>query len=315
MPDPYPYTKVLIPYDGSPTARRALKFAAALAGEQRDRVGQFTLLRVIAGGYLARHIQNVDLRVTRLAADPAWERIRQHHVDTVVLPDLEEGRRLLTEQGVKATITTRVAEGKVGEVIIKLAEDEGFTAIVMGRRGLSPLKEVLLGSVTRQVLLTARGLTLFVVGQEAAFPADCPFPTVLLPVDGSEASLAAVRQAAALARVWPTCSPMLHLLQVVDVAQITAAMDQAEVLVQRGEEILQHARRLLVEEGLAPLIQDNLRAGDPTRVIIEEADHLHTPLILMGARGLSPLKQLLLGSVSQGVLHGASGCVVGVVYL
>ena len=118
MPDPYPFARVLIPYDGSPTARGALKFAAALAGENRDKVERLTLLRVIAGGYLARHIQNVDLRVTRLEADPTWRRIRQHHLDTTVLPALEEARLVLEEQGVKAEVTTRVAEGKVGEGMI-----------------------------------------------------------------------------------------------------------------------------------------------------------------------------------------------------
>jgi nucleotide-binding universal stress UspA family protein len=50
-------------------------------------------------------------------------------------------------------------------------------------------------------------------------------------------------------------------------------------------------------------------------VVAEEAEKGNYALILMGARGLSPLKQLILGSVSSDVLHRASKSIVGIVYL
>jgi nucleotide-binding universal stress UspA family protein len=49
-------------------------------------------------------------------------------------------------------------------------------------------------------------------------------------------------------------------------------------------------------------------------VIAEEAEHGHYVLILMGARGLSPLKQLILGSVSKDLLYRVSRSIVGIVY-
>jgi hypothetical protein len=51
-----------------------------------NEIQQATLLRVIGGGYLARHIQNVDLRVTRMDQVAAWRRMRQHHLDHEILP-------------------------------------------------------------------------------------------------------------------------------------------------------------------------------------------------------------------------------------
>ena len=56
-------------------------------------------------------------------------------------------------------------------------------------------------------------------------------------------------------------------------------------------------------------------AGKASRVIAGEAEEGHYTLILMGARGLSPLKQLILGSVSNDVLYRVSRSVVGIVYL
>jgi nucleotide-binding universal stress UspA family protein len=156
---PYPFTRILIPYDGSPSAKKGLEWAAHLAYAGGEDVEQVTLLRVIGGAYLARHIQNVDLRVTRMDQVAAWRRVRQHHLDHDILPLLEEGKRSLQEKGVAAPIETLVAEGKVGEEIIRVAEEGGYTTIVIGRRGLSPIKGLLLGSVTRQVLSLAQKMT------------------------------------------------------------------------------------------------------------------------------------------------------------
>jgi nucleotide-binding universal stress UspA family protein len=315
MTQPHPFTRILIPYDGSPSAKKALEWAAHLARAGVDEVEQVTLLRVIGGGYLARHIQNVDLRVTRMDQVPAWRRMRQHHLDHEILPLLEEGKRSLQEKGVVAPIETRVAEGKIGEEIIGLAGEEAYNTIVIGRRGLSPVKGLLLGSVTRQVLSLAQEITVFVVGQEAVFNPDSPISPLLLPVDGSEPSLAAVRQGATLAQSFKDSKPGLTLLHVIDFVLLdTAYAEGNTLLIEEGEKILATSRRSLEEAELQDMVAEKLLAGHPSRVIAEEAEEGHYALILMGARGLSPLKQLILGSVSNDVLYRVSQSIVGIVY-
>ena len=312
---PYPFTRILIPYDGSPSAKKALEWAAHLARAGGDEVEEVTLLRVIGGSYLARHIQNVDLRVTRMDQVAAWRRVRQHHLDHDILPLLEEGKRSLQEQGVLAPIETRVAEGKIGEAIIRVAGEGGYTTIVMGRRGLSPVKGFLLGSVTRQVLSLAQKMTIFVLGLETAFNPKCPISPLLLPVDGSEPSLAAVRQGAALAQSFKDSKPQLTLLHVIDFALLDTAYAEGNAsLMEEGEKILATSRRILEEAGLQGVVAEKFLAGQPTRVIAEEAEEGHYALILMGARGLSLVKQLLLGSVSSDVLQRVSRSIVGIVY-
>ncbi len=311
----YPYTRILIPYDGSPSAQKALEWAAHLARAGGDEVEQVTLLRVIGGSYLARHIQNVDLRVTRMDQVAAWRRVRQHHLDHDILPLLEEAKQALAEKGVVAPIETRVAEGKIGEEIIRVAGEEGYNTIVIGRRGLSPVKGLLLGSVTRQVSSLARKMTVFVVGQEVACDADCPISPLLLPVDGSEPSLAAVRQGTTLAQGFRGGQPRLSLLHVIDVAKVTASLGETSALMSEGERILADSHHTLLEAGYQGMVEDKLQVGDPPRVVAEEAEKGNYALILMGARGLSPLKQLILGSVSSDVLHRASKFIVGIVYL
>ncbi len=311
----YPFPKILIPFDGSQAAHKALEWAAHLVRAGGEAIENVTLLRVMGGGYLARHLHNVDLRVTRMDEASAWRRMRQHHLDQEILPLLEEGKRSLQDKGVGANIETKVAEGKIGEEIMRLADKGGYNAIVIGRRGLSPVKGMLLGSVTRRVLSLAQKVTVFLVGEGAAFNSESPVTPLLLPVDGSEPSLAAVRQGAALAQGFMAEHSSLSLLYVIDVAKVTAAQGEASSLVYEGEGILTVSHAMVLKAGFQGRVEDKFRVGDPPRVIAEEAEKGNYALILMGARGLSPVKQLILGSVSNEVLHRVSRLVVGIVYL
>ena len=313
--DSYPFHRILIPFDGSPSAHKALEWAAHLAQAGGEAVEKVTLLRVIGGGYLARHIQNVDLRVTRMDQLEAWRRVRKHHLDHEIQPLLEKGKQILRDRGVAAPIETRVVEGKIGGEIIRMADEGGYSTIVMGRRGLSPIKGLLLGSVTRHVLSLAQKMTIFVVSPDSVFNLDCPVSPLLLPVDGSEPSLTAVRQGVALAMSFKACEPWLTLLHVIDSGLLGSAYAEGTApLIEEGEKIVATSRRVLEEAGLQDMVAEKLLAGQPARVIAEEAEKGHYSLILMGARGLSPLKQLILGSVSSDVLSDVSRLIVGIVY-
>jgi nucleotide-binding universal stress UspA family protein len=312
---PYPITKILVPYDGSPSAQNALTLAAHLAIAGRQAVTGVTVLQVIGGSYLARHVQNVDLRVTRMDKDKDWQRIRQRYLEEDIRPLLAEAQKILQDLGVAAPIEVRILEGKVSDEIMRLARDENFSTIVMGRRGLSPLKALFLGSVTRSVLTQAQGVTVYVAAPEAIFGAACPISPLLLPIDGSKYSLAAVRQAAALAQACKPLQPSLTLLHVVDIDLLGIRIrDEIKTLVDEGEACLAKARAILQEAGLEGCWQEKLITGQPARAIVQEAEEGGYPLILMGSRGHSALASLLIGSVTSNVVPNVTGAAVGVVY-
>ncbi|MFZ5447945.1 MAG: universal stress protein [Thermodesulfobacteriota bacterium] len=312
---PYPITKILLPYDGSPSARNALELAAQLSIAGKEAVKGLALLQVIGGSYLARHVHNVDLRVTRMNRDKDWQRIRKRYVESEVLPVLEEGKKILQSLGVQAPIEVRVVEGKVSDEIIRLTREEAFSTIIMGRRGLSHLKALLLGSVTRSVLSLAQGVTVYVAGQEALPKTGCPISPMLLPIDGSESSLAAVREAAALAQAFRPMNPSLTLFYVIDIALLGMKIDEgAYDLVEEGERILTESRRVLQEAGLEGCWEEKLVTGEPARAIVQQAEEGGYPLILMGSKGHSALATMLLGSVTSSVVHTVSRSAVAVVY-
>jgi nucleotide-binding universal stress UspA family protein len=56
---------------------------------------------------------------------------------------------------------------------------------------------------------------------------------------------------------------------------------------------------------MAVTIETQMLGGEPARSIVEHAQPLQGAMIVMGRRGLSSLKELILGSTTQRVMHQA----------
>ena len=307
--------KILLPYDGSPSARLAVKLAATLATASGETRQSLTLLHVAGGSYLARHIQNVDLRVRRLDQTKEWQRIRQRYLEEEIKPLLTQGQELLLQHGFRAPVELKIAEGKIGDQILEIAQIGNYSTIIMGRRGLSSVKELLLGSATRHVLTRATGLTVFVVGPEQTDKLDSPIFPLLLPVDGSEASLEAVRQAAALAQNGKTHNPRITLLHVIDLALLGLTLpEEGNLLLDEGQKALAAGRQILDQAGLAEFTEEKLVSGNPAQAIAQEAEDNKYALIYMGSTGHSALARFFIGSITNSVLHLVTKPVLAVVY-
>jgi nucleotide-binding universal stress UspA family protein len=121
--------KIVVGYDGSDGAKRALDRAITLSGDD----GRITV--VAAAETHARPGITEGVRL-----DPSEiERRRK---------DLGEAKALLAARGVDAE--TLEAQGDPGNVILDSAEDADL--VVVGSRGLNPFQRLLLGSVSSKVV-------------------------------------------------------------------------------------------------------------------------------------------------------------------
>jgi len=136
------------------------------------------------------------------------------------------------------------------------------------------------------------------------------FSNILIAVDGSESASKAFHRSVYLAE---KCNSKLDLVHVV---QCEVGGDSANTF-DMIEELKDKAMKML-EEYMAEAAKNNvpiqiaIMQGDPAKVIIELAKAKSYDLIIMGTRGRSSFKELLIGSVSQKVMHHAS-CPVMVV--
>lgn len=128
---------------------------------------------------------------------------------------------------------------------------------------------------------------------------------VLIPVDGSDGSLAAVAEV--LRRSRSGAPPEVHLLNVqpeIFTAEILAHLppQAGEAYYARlGGQALRRARALLEEAGIA--CEVHRLVGPVVQTILDQRESLQCDSIVMGTHGHGLLTGALLGSVATGVVH------------
>lgn len=91
---------------------------------------------------------------------------------------------------------------------------------------------------------------------------------------------------------------------------LRAEEDGAELAESRGRSILEEAAETAEEHGRS--IETELVHGDVSKALVSYADENDADQILMGSRGRTGVKRILLGSVAESVVRRA-GCPVTVV--
>ena len=214
----------------------------------------------------------------------------------------EDGERLLNRVEsllpLHAGPTTKhLRVGSPTEVILSMAEEQKADLIVMGARGLGPIKERLLGSVSHRILTLAPGATLIVNSPVK------DMKQILLPLEGPSDAEAAVR----FLQLKPFHEAVeLTLITVLPWTEppwpsgAAAGAAATEMLEKQTDYIEAVAERLRVigyhAHGVALI-------GTPSTMILQQAATLRSDLILMGTRGRQGITRFVLGSVSHAVLH------------
>ena len=139
---------------------------------------------------------------------------------------------------------------------------------------------------------------------------------ILVPVDGSSASVKALQYAAHLAELEASDAELIALHVLEDIKQGGAIGLQAKYGNVRLVEGFKRARREAALEWLKQIeeaakkkgirLKSEILDGDSkVEIIIDYANENSVDLIVMGSRGLTGFKRLLLGSVANAVVSNA----------
>ena len=287
--------RILVPLDGSPRAEQILVQVSRFL---RREDAEVVLIRALDLPY--------SLGRGDTAALLAEER-------TAASEYLAATLRTLRGQGVDARSLLR--EGPAADAIVEAASEEKATLIALSTHGRSGAARWLLGSVAEKVVRGAPVPVLlmrsFRSGPQGlplpAGPQEIPFKTLLVPVDGSEASLRVVPPAAATASLFGATAAVLC----VDVPLPTVVHGSIPPLpsprTTPGGEAASAAAAgaaRFVERGVK--VRALASAGDPAAKILEAADAEKADLIAMATHGWTGATRWLLGSVTEKVLRHAT---------
>jgi len=142
------YNKILVATDASETAHRATRHALALARQFEAELHAVYVIETRTGYDNAI----IEPEIVR-------QNLREEGEDA--LADIE------TRSDPDVPVTTSIREGVPHEELLTYIEDEDIDLVVMGSKGRSAFKTILLGSTT-EALLRADVIPVFVVNSEAA---------------------------------------------------------------------------------------------------------------------------------------------------
>jgi nucleotide-binding universal stress UspA family protein len=186
------------------------------------------------------------------------------------------------------------------DVIVETARFARSNLIMVGARGLGPVKELILGSVSHRVLMHAPCSTMIIKAPLTQLR------KILLPIEGQEDAEAAL-QFLALQPFRPRVEVEVFTVWPQPQLSWPTTVRQSELLeIQAIEEARERMKSItdqLTQMNIGN--QAHVGIGNPAYAILEQAKASQSDLIMMGTHGRGGLSRLLMGSVSHSVLHQA----------
>lgn len=274
---------IVVGIDGSPSAAAALAWAVEDA-----RARSWALRAVMCWDYLAQH----HVPDTPIAFDPEYDEaaaaaaLEAFVGDAAGQPDVPIERRVVLDLAARG--------------LLESAADADL--LVLGARGVGGFEALLLGSTSDQCL---RHSPVPVVIVRPGPPANAPDEAakVVVGFDGSDGSMRALDWAIehALART-------LHLevLRSWDVpTSVVPFIESCEPIERLAQESVREAVARCEAAGLAGRVRGRVICSDAGSAMIDASRS--AGLVVVGSRGRSTFKGLLLGSVSHRLASHASG--------
>lgn len=277
------YSRILVATGGSPWSEAAVMYAIALAAQTNAELRILTVL-TISGVYGMPDVMS--------SSDLLMESVEQQGHDLLA----QAAQEAAAAQVAHAVV---LKWGNVSDTILQTAAEEGCDLIVLGSRGLSGFKRLMIGSISNAVAAKSP-CPVLVIKQPPTVASYVPlWQRVLVATGGSPWSHTAVEHALALAQ---SHHLDVHLLCV-------------EPRRPRGWESLwqatldaKHILALAEERALAAGVSytTTIAHGEITASILATTMDQHCDLIVLGSRGLSGWKRLMLGSISNAVAATAA---------
>lgn len=291
--------KMLLAVDGSEYAFNAVRYVSQLAPLHKMKVVLFNVFSSVPESY--RDLEK-DPQFSRAAREVmGWEMQRKKTIQEY----MDKARGTLLHSGFSNnTIKVKIQNRKKGIArdIIKEAKN-GYSAVIIGRKGDANFKEMVIGSVATKIVHKLSFLPLLMIGK---IPPD---KKILIAVDGSENAMRAVDYVASTLGGFEFEITLLNVIRGDLEAEIPHLFFSEKSLKDAKKEItavFDDAKQRLTDAGFqSNQITTKIVSGTRSRAgaIIQEARDGDYGTIVLGRRGLSRVQEFFMGRVGNKVIN------------
>lgn len=313
MPENKFFHKILVPVDGSPSSVAAQELVAFISKQFGSQV---TIMHVIShelmnpamqdltlGGadvdILSAGITRGDYTIpTQLPKQPSASAPKKM-INEITSIYREMGEQILKnavalfkDEGISVE-EKLVADNDPAKTISKEADVESYDLIVMGRSSGEEEKKAHLGRLASKVARHAKIPVLIAANRRK-------LSRMLVPVDGSQASKRAAEHAGIMASKTGAKVTLLY------VQESSLFRTRPKLSEEIGRKVLSS----VADQFKNVKLEQRLESGHPGKIITRLADVEDYDIIVMGSHGHSGARQMLLGGVTDHVLHYADQAVL-----
>jgi nucleotide-binding universal stress UspA family protein len=294
------YKRIMVPLDGSKLAEIALPYAEEIA----RHMGSEVILVNARGAAEDPDKPEHRIYISKMAATTEQNLKKS--------PDLPHGERVK----VVSAIVGSPGLSHPAEEIVNYADKENISLIVMATHGSTGIRRWALGSTANKVARAAK-CPVLLIRAAAKVPQKVHLDKILVPLDGSKPSEAALAYAGTLASkikariiVLNVVEPPYHVYAYAQdpgfyggagIVRIPYTDEELKPYKAVAEKYAHRVSDKLMEEGIKASFE--VKAGSPGEEIIRAEAEIHPDLVVMSTHGHSGFGRLENGSVADRVLH------------
>ena len=298
--------KILVAVDGSSYSNNTLRYLGQLFGPVGEmKLHLFSVVSCASQPPGQEWLSELELLNTLPMATQKKLRLARYYLQAAIAKLAKLG--IAVE---RVTTEVRLARSTVADDILHEGRQGLYDAIVIGRRGLSKIGELLLGSVSASLFEKAHDVPLWIIDGQV------DSRKLLVPIDGSFCSLVAVDHLAHILAGSKHCqitlfhsTAMLSTVRILEPQELYARWGRAwgEEHLSRPDALFHVPKQILVESGIPEANIGWLHSAkgiEAARQILRQALIDDYGTIVIGRRGEEIRKGLFRGVSDRVVLMG-----------
>ena len=291
--------KILLAVDGSDQAFEAVRYASRLFPPNRMEVVLFHVMTKVPESFW--DIEKEPTYRHKQASTRAWELQQKKEIQEF----MEKARQLFLDQNVpEDAVSIKIQERKVGiarDIIYESQND--YHGVVVGRWGMSMLKDFLCGSIANKLIGGLINVPLCVVGGTPQIG------KILVAIDASEGAMRAINYVNTMAGSLHWEVTLFHAVRDLDREELHRAEKSMEYVFEKASGHLEKAGFNSNQITTRMITGVSSRAGAIVVEVLKEG----YGTIVVGRRGLSHVEEFFMGRVSNKVIQMARKMAVWVV--